>query len=345
MALPNTRKKPVRDVCFSKNWHVDNVAANHWPVLGCHLRSSWSCWFRSTSNFRGSSCFLGCGAVTTGNLVRPQETTVKVSTHFVPEFRESVSQFDNSLFYSLLNEWIQSEEESLLTATPEQIYRYTFQQSPLISKLMDSTKNLLKLSLASHLDAPAVEAYYHFYRYTVLPSLGNQTSMNCRSWMELQNQKFCTPEQLKNALEKLKAPRLDYHFTCLLKLIQVIADLNLFRCHLIVRMFQVGIPPSILFYMATFMIRNLLIYINSWWNLSNKNLLITMFWDGDPVKPSHVVPFISVDMAWSWHWKAPSTKQQTIKKLNPPRPQMRARRHRSLLTGKILLFRAMISLH
>ena len=81
----------------------------------------------------------------------------------------------------------------------------------MIAALPLAVRALLRLQLAARLEAPAVEAHHHYYRYTVQPQLADgqpecDTAKNLSvenastSWAQLGGRRYCTVAELRDAL-------------------------------------------------------------------------------------------------------------------------------------------------
>lgn len=88
------------------------------------------------------------------------------------------------------------------TNNPRQLYEQAFgvieQKHYLPSDLIAVTK----LGLSLRLTAPRVESYHHYYSNVVVPRMNSsQPSFEqCDSWVEFQNQQYCSVKKLKQAM-------------------------------------------------------------------------------------------------------------------------------------------------
>jgi hypothetical protein len=62
------------------------------------------------------------------------------------------------------------------------------------------TLGSFELGLSLHTAAPKIEAYYQYYRSSVVPSLGENYDEGCEAWVHFDGQQFCRLEDFESAL-------------------------------------------------------------------------------------------------------------------------------------------------
>jgi len=80
------------------------------------------------------------------------------------------------------------------------------------------TLGSFELGLSLHTAAPKIEAYYQYYRSSVVPSVGESYDEGCDAWVHFDGQQICQVEDLQSALAKSPIQR----YTGNMKLIDVI---------------------------------------------------------------------------------------------------------------------------
>ena len=69
------------------------------------------------------------------------------------------------------------------------------------------TLGLFELGLSLHTAAPKIEAYYQYYRSSVVPSVGENYDDGCVAWVHFDGRQFCRLEDLKSALVQSGTPQ------------------------------------------------------------------------------------------------------------------------------------------
>lgn len=90
------------------------------------------------------------------------------------------------------------KQHDLLSKDSETLYNFLFSQDSKISQfLFDSIDvELAKVSLASHAQAPAVQAFYHYYKETIQPAWNGLR--NCSVWVDWSGNQACSIKELKS---------------------------------------------------------------------------------------------------------------------------------------------------
>ncbi|KAJ2964307.1 hypothetical protein NQZ79_g834 [Umbelopsis isabellina] len=115
------------------------------------------------------------------------------------EILEHVSSHNSSSYFYLLTDLLGLVPK---TNNPRQLYEQAFgvieQKHYLPSDLIAVTK----LGLSLRLTAPRVESHHHYYSNVVVPRMNSsQPSFEqCDSWVEFQNQQYCSVKKLKQAM-------------------------------------------------------------------------------------------------------------------------------------------------
>lgn len=90
---------------------------------------------------------------------------------------------------------------------PRQLYEQAFDVIEKKDYLPSDLIAVTKLGLSLRLTAPRVESHHHYYSNVVVPRMNNSQSAfeKCDSWVEFQNQQFCSVKKLKQAVTSSKS--------------------------------------------------------------------------------------------------------------------------------------------
>jgi len=114
--------------------------------------------------------------------------------------RESVSAENSTTYYPLINEFI-SQGLFSSNLTYHELYYAALDVIESKQYLSAPTSiSILEFSLSLHTTAPAIQAYYHYYNVTVVPSkqeLGNNFNPECDVWIDWYGHQVCTVEDFK----------------------------------------------------------------------------------------------------------------------------------------------------
>ncbi|KAJ1656166.1 killer toxin resistant protein [Dispira simplex] len=143
----------------------------------------------------------------------PIKTTLEASFPAPPlvlEMAEYLASESQTAYYPFLTHFTQPQWRQ---KTPRTLYEAALEfvrKKHLLDT--DSDVALMKWALALHVAAPAVEAYYQYYRDTVVPDMTQtdpQFDNQCSVWVLYQNKQFCTREALQQALPKPSGEAID----------------------------------------------------------------------------------------------------------------------------------------
>ncbi|KAJ3000901.1 hypothetical protein HDV02_002364 [Globomyces sp. JEL0801] len=114
------------------------------------------------------------------------------------------SQFvinDSGSATDLIN-WLKTNSY-LQDESPMDLYNFIFKDNQIRDYLStDRSLDLLRVELATHANAPAIQSAYHYYLDTVVdgwPGL----DLDCDVWVDWGHQQLCTPSRLESALSNL----------------------------------------------------------------------------------------------------------------------------------------------
>ncbi|KAJ3413453.1 hypothetical protein HDV05_008022 [Chytridiales sp. JEL 0842] len=132
------------------------------------------------------------------------------------EVLQFVAEESQSAMFPFIS-WLKSNGILSANLTTEQIYSKTIDGLPSAGPACGwgtaaDSKSLLGLYLSTHSGAPAVEAFYQFYKETVLPSFKGSAGFDeeCGSWVDWYGTQICDPEALQKAVADF-TPGRDYN--------------------------------------------------------------------------------------------------------------------------------------